>query len=75
MQREPGHDDTHYWLLLNLGDGWYHYDACRFRNKDQPHDGFMMTDSEAQEFAERANRPGLYLYRKELLPPGVEIVP
>jgi len=75
MEREPGYDDTHYWLLLNLGEGWYHYDACRLRNKNQPHDGFMMTDSEAQNYAEEDNRPEFYRYNKELLPEGVEIVP
>ena len=75
MEREPGYKETHYWLLLNLGEGWYHYDACRLRNKSQPHDGFMMTDSEAQNFAASDNHPEFYRYRKELLPEGVEIVP
>lgn len=75
MEREPGYKETHYWLLLSLGDGWYHYDACRLRNKDQPHDGFMMTDSEVQEFAASDNRPEFYRYRQELLPPGVAVTP
>ena len=82
LQREESEDpeaETHYWLLVNLGEGWYHYDATPVRSQYQPHDGFMMTDSEAQTFAKNWARDGsladYYSYRKELIPEGVVIVP
>ena len=37
----------HYWLLVNVGDGWYHFDCTRFsRTKFKNPDFFMVTDEE-----------------------------
>jgi len=75
MQREPGHRESHYWLLVDLGEGWHHYDATPMLQTAPPHDGFMMTESEAQEFVRDWGHPEYYLYRQELIPEGAVIAP
>ena len=75
LQREPGHRETHYWMLLNLGEGWYHFDATPVHSLYQPHDGFMMTESEAQNFAIKWGNPEYYVYQKDMIPEGVVIEP
>jgi transglutaminase-like putative cysteine protease len=54
----------HYWSLVNLGDGWYHYDTT-------PHEsnvnGFMITESEAQRPVPNRSRT-YYTYDKSLYP-------
>lgn len=41
---------SHYWLLINLGYGWYHYDACP-RAGDTPDNTFMLTDQEMDQYS------------------------
>lgn len=41
---------THYWSLVNLGDGWYHFDCSPHRNG---YKCFMQTDSQVKEYATR----------------------
>ena len=76
MRRVPEAETTHFWLLVDLGEGWHHYDACPILQGhagERPHRGFMMTESEAQDFAELYDRPDYYSYPPECLPEGVEI--
>lgn len=40
----------HYWLMVNLGTGWYHFDATR---RKEYFDGFMATDAELSEYGNR----------------------
>ena len=80
MRRVEGAGTRHYWLALDLGDGWHHYDACPVLRKysaERPRNGFMMTESEAQGFANgRFNHPDYYRYDPaQCLPEGVGIVP
>ena len=77
MHRVPEADTLHYWLLVDLGDGWHHYDACpilRDLAEMRPRKGFMLTQTEAREFSEEYERPDYYSYPAECVPEGVEIV-
>ncbi len=59
-----GGKTRHYWNLVNLGEGWYHFDAC-------PHyvwfDGCMFTDTVAQEYT-RSRGNNYYVYNEKLYP-------
>jgi len=77
MHRVPEADTRHYWLAVDLGEGWHHYDACPASQEFGQHrarGGFMMTEGEAQAYAEACERPDYYSYPAECLPEGVEIV-
>ncbi|MCL1952624.1 MAG: hypothetical protein FWF60_07330 [Oscillospiraceae bacterium] len=75
LERIPGTDMTHYWMLLNLGDGWRHYDTTRVKAAEyRPNNGFMMTESQAQAFCKATHQPDFYTYRPEMLPAGIKIV-
>ena len=78
MRRVPEAETTHYWLALDLGEGWHHYDAAPVTQDFghyRAHGGFMMTDTEVREFAEGPiDRPDYYCYDPALLPEGVVIV-
>jgi len=78
MRRVPEAETRHYWLALDLGEGWRHYDACPVTHgfgQYRARGGFMLTDGEAREFADGPiGRPDYYTYDPALLPEGVEIV-
>jgi len=78
MHRVPEAETRHYWLALDFGEGWHHYDACPVtQNYGQyrARGGFMMTDGEAQAFANGPiNKPDYYHYDPAELPEGVAIV-
>ena len=75
IHRIEGTPTRHYWLLLNFGEGWHHFDACPVRSSvPRPKDGMMMTDSEAQSFAVAFHHPDYYHYDPETLPEGVFVV-
>ncbi|MCL2106599.1 MAG: hypothetical protein FWH26_06045 [Oscillospiraceae bacterium] len=74
MRRVEGAPTRHYWLALNFGNGWYHYD-CAPLALARPNDGFMMSDSQAKAFGEANGRPYYYEYDPAALPPGVTITP
>ena len=78
MQRVEEADTRHYWLALDLGEGWHHFDACPVLlsyERYRPRRGFMMTEEEARGFANgRIGLPDYYSYDPAELPEGVEIV-
>jgi len=75
VHRIPGTDMAHYWLLLDLGDGWRHFDATRVKaDQYRSNSGFMMTESQAQAFCKATHQPDFYTYDPALLPEGVVIV-
>jgi len=75
LERIPGTDMAHYWMLLDLGEGWRHYDSTRVKAAQyRPNNGFMMTASQAQAFCDATRQPDFYTYRPEMLPEGVVIV-
>ena len=49
LNRVGGNSD-HYWQLVNVGDGWYHFDTC-------PHPGgypltaFLLTEAEVRQYS------------------------
>ncbi len=46
---------SHFWNLINLGDGWYHFDSCVFKYKN---DLFMLTDEELADWDNKYYRDG-----------------
>jgi hypothetical protein len=59
----------HYWSLVNVGEGWYHFDTT-------PHNiggyAFMLTESEVQALAIKRGSSTYYAYDKSLYPEVVE---
>jgi hypothetical protein len=49
----------HYWLLVNVGDGWYHFDTTRFRYPES--NFFMLTNEEILKWDE-TYYPGTHTY-------------
>lgn len=41
---------SHYWLLVNIGTGWYHYDPSP-QSMEDPFRCFMKTDKQVQSYA------------------------
>lgn len=64
IQRQGG-STRHYWNLVNLGDGWLHFDTCP--HKDHDFEGFMFTESEAQAYNNMRGY-GYYRYDASLYP-------
>lgn len=54
----------HYWNLINVGTGWYHFDSCPFSAGDD--DFYMLTDAE-MDLWDRAHR-GAHPYDGSLYP-------
>jgi hypothetical protein len=58
----------HYWLLVNVGNGWYHFDNCTNRNIPLE-DRFLFTDSQARQYTEEyGGGKEYYTYDKNTLP-------
>lgn len=66
VTREGG-PTSHYWNLVNCGDGWYHFDATPRSSKLPPFDSFMFTDEEAADYTARAGR-SYFSFDGSLLP-------
>lgn len=45
-----GGKTSHFWLLVNVGTGWYHYD-CTPQSAEDPFRCFMKTDAQAKAYA------------------------
>jgi len=72
MERYPVTNTRHYWLLLDLGDGWHHFDPTPIRTP-APNYGFMMTASEAEAF-DPFGWGYFYRFDPASIPEGVEVV-
>lgn len=48
----------HYWNLVNVGDGWYHFDAC-WHPSGYPNSGFMMTEAQARDYTKLLQDAGV----------------
>lgn len=46
-------DATHYWSLVNLGNGWYHFDSSPHKSG---YKCFMQTDAQVKEYAKKNER-------------------
>jgi hypothetical protein len=62
----------HFWLIINTGDGWYHYDASANVAVGQD-ERFMFTDAQAKDFTERVgNGRRYYEYDESTVPDVVD---
>lgn len=59
-----GGRNRHYWHLINVGDGWYHFDATMHIDKN---DVFMLTDDELEELNKIRNNY-YYIFDESLYP-------
>lgn len=50
QRKEGARSSTHYWLLIDLGTGYYHFDSTR---RKQYFDGFMATDAQVQAYSKK----------------------
>ena len=66
VQRVGG-PTSHYWNLVNCGDGWYHFDATPRSSKMPYFVSFMFTDKEAADYTARAGR-NYYTFDGSLYP-------
>lgn len=68
LQRVGGKSD-HYWQLVYIDGGWYHFDACPHPN-DYPISCFLLTESEVREYTEWCTpvRKNYYVYDYENCP-------
>jgi hypothetical protein len=48
----------HYWLLANIGTGWYHFDACPHPN-GYPFQSFFVTEEEVREYTALLSEAGV----------------
>ena len=53
---------SHFWLLVNIGTGWYHYDASP-QSAEDPFRCFMKTDAQVNAYA-RSRQDGRRDYYK-----------
>ena len=72
LQRVGG-TTRHYWLLVNLGEGWYHFDAC-WHPAGYHIESFMLTEAEVRAYTELVShiRKNYFVYDYENCP--VEVV-
>lgn len=56
---------THYWNIVNIGEGWYHYDCTPRRNR---RDFFYITDAELKEYSDQHAVYGTHVYDPSLYP-------
>lgn len=66
VQRVGG-PTSHYWNLVNCGDGWYHFDATPRSSKMPYFVSFMFTDQQAADYTARAGR-NYYTFDGSLYP-------
>ncbi len=58
-----GGNSAHYWQLVNVGDGWYHFDACP-HPRECPFRCFMRTEAEVRDYSVKCAkwRKNYYVY-------------
>ena len=67
IKREGG-TAQHFWNLVNIGEGWYHFDSCPYR---EAFDGCMFTETQAEQYTKQ-RRGNYYVYDKDLYPEVVQ---
>ena len=63
--RESSADPRHFWMLINIGSGWYHFDSTPY--KDGYDYFFMVTQAELDAW-DNKYRPGCHNYAKDGVP-------
>lgn len=64
-----GGGTDHYWQLVNVGSGWYHFDACPHPNS-YPLYSFLLDETAVREYTEKCApvRSNYYVYDYENCP-------
>ena len=72
IRRVNGASSEHYWNLIDVGEGWHHFDACNNRSLSAA-ERFYFTESKAREYTKLigGNRK-FYEYDKSTVPEVVE---
>jgi hypothetical protein len=65
IMRIPGTRTVHHWSLVNIGEGWYHFDAYPRKISDN---AYYFGDLEAEAVTRRNPDLLYYLYDKSLDP-------
>lgn len=63
IERIPSGNSMHYWNLIDIGEGWRHFDTCRRKDGST---FFYKTDAEIKEYSDAHN--GTHNYDRELYP-------
>ena len=58
---------AHYWLLVDIGDGWYHFDSC-LHFSGMAWDSFMRTDAELDAYCKQHDIEYYYRFDKSKYP-------
>lgn len=67
VQRVGG-ETKHWWVLVNVGDGWYHCDPSP-KNNEYPYKTFMQTDAQVAAYTKRnKTRTNYYTFDESLYP-------
>ncbi len=67
VTRDGGVSD-HYWLLVDFGYGWYHFDSTPRSSKMPAFDSFMFTDAGAADYTEATGEREYYKFDDTDLP-------
>lgn len=64
-----GGSTDHYWQLVNVGNGWYHFDACPHPDS-YPLNSFLLDETAVREYTEKCSpvRTNYYVYDYENCP-------
>ncbi len=65
-------ETNHYWLIINVGDGWYYYDSCWHRGCSFDGKTFMFTEAQRIEWTNRTENG--YYFRMDPADYGVDVV-
>lgn len=69
IQRVPYANKNHYWNLVDIGEGWHHFDTCR---RSDGSTFFYLTDAELMAYSEahtsRSYPMGTHYYDRSLYP-------
>lgn len=70
LQRVGG-TTRHYWQLVNVGSGWYHFDTC-WKPTGYPLNAFLITEAQARAYTKKLNDAGVrknyYVYDYDSCP-------
>lgn len=58
---------NHFWLLVDIGDGWYHYDSC-WHFTGMAYESFMRTDKELSDYCSENDIEYYYRFDKSKYP-------
>ncbi len=63
ITKDPAPDVDHYWSIINIGEGWYHFDSTVWWDGTEL---FYLTDSELEAFSKKNKNS--HAYDKSLYP-------